>query len=81
MDKRSHWSNRLVGDQEKIDKLLIESQINKPYQKQDELRIINQVIEKNLGVKEKKTLRKKQGKKLFSGKTQASCQKKVCESS
>ena len=65
MDKRSHWSNRLVSDQEKIDKLLFESQKNKPYQKQDELRIINQVIEKNLGEREKNLKEKARQETLF----------------
>ena len=68
MDKRSHWSTRLVGSQENIDNLVTQSRKNYPSQEKDEFKIINQVIEEKRGEREKELKEKSRQETLFLAK-------------
>ena len=66
MDKRSHWSSRLLETQKKIDTLFEESR--KTYsdpKARSELKIINEVIEEKLGEREKELKEKARQETLF----------------
>ena len=54
MEKRSHWSSRLLETQENIDSLLEKSQNHSyDFKSKSEMKVINDVIEEKLGSREK----------------------------
>ncbi len=66
MDKRSHWSSRLLETQKKIDTLFEKSRKTYSNPKaRGELKIINEVIEEKLGEREKKLKEKARQETLF----------------
>ena len=66
MDKRSHWSSRLLKTQENIDSFIEKSQKGQTHLKtRDELQLINEVIEEKLGAREAELKEKARQETLF----------------
>ena len=66
MDKRSHWSSRLLETQENIDSLFEKSRKSDSFTKtKDELKVINEVIEEKLGVRERELKEKARQETIF----------------
>ena len=66
MDKRSHWSSRLLKTQENIDSFIEKSQKGQTHLKtKDELQLINKVIEEKLGAREEELKEKARQETLF----------------